>query len=321
MPETIKNHPSVDVIIPTYRPGPELRDLLLRLLRQTLAPGNIFIVNTEESAFDKTLVDGLPRVSICHIPKKAFDHGGTRQMALGFSRAAYVLFMTQDARPADKYLVERLLAAVSQPKVRIAYARQLPNASAGVIERYTRSFNYPETSRVKTLGDLPELGIKTFFCSNVAALYERAFLLAGGGFYVPSIFNEDMVFAGKALRSGAAIAYAADARVIHSHNYSARQQFRRNFDNGVSEALHPETFAGLPVAGEGKKLILSTLGYLARTGHLLWIPKLFVQSAAKMAGFYLGRHFHRLPGFMVRAFTDNRSFWEKDHEAEVRAWL
>ena len=47
----------------------------------------------------------------------------------------------------------------------------------------------------------------------------------------------------------------------------------------------------------------------------------YLLGAAKMAGFYLGRHFHRLPGFMVRAFTDNRSFWEKDHEAEVRAWL
>lgn len=321
MPDKFSNHPSVDVIIPTYRPGPELRGLILRLLHQTAAPDHIFLVNTDETAFDGALLDGLPRVDICHIPKKAFDHGGTRQMALGFSRAAYVLFMTQDAMPADKCLIENLLAAVSRPGVRVAYARQLPNASCGVIERYTRMFNYPDTSRVKTLADLPELGIKTFFCSNVAALYDRAYLLAGGGFYVPSIFNEDMVFAGKALRAGAAVAYAADARVIHSHNYTARQQFHRNFDNGVSQALHPETFAGIHAAGEGKKLVLKTLGYLVRSGHLLLIPKLIVHSTAKMAGFYLGRRYQHLPRFLVRAFSDNRLFWEKDHEEAVRALL
>ncbi len=321
MPDKTKNYPTVDVVIPTFRPGPELRNLLLRLLGQSVRPQHIFLVNTEESAFDLSLTEGLPQVCICHIPQKAFDHGGTRQMALGFSKAAYVLFMTQDALPADKCLIERLLAAVSQPRVRIAYARQLPNASSGVIERYTRLFNYPATSRIKVIENLPELGIKTFFCSNVAAMYDRAYLLAGGGFYVPSIFNEDMVFAGKALRAGAAVAYAADARVLHSHNYSARQQFRRNFDNGVSETLHPETFAGVKAVGEGKKLVLSTLLYLLRTGHPLLVPKLFVHSAAKLAGFSLGKHFHRLPMFLVRRFTDNKSFWDQDHEETVRGFL
>ena len=310
-------HPSVDVIIPTYRPGPELGGLL----RQNVVPEHIFLVNTQEAAFDSALIENLPRVSICHIPKKAFDHGGTRQMALGLSKAAYVLFMTQDALPADKFLIERLLAAVSQPKVRVAYARQLPRGDCCVIERYTRLFNYPETSRVKNIGDLPELGIKTFFCSNVAALYDRAYLLAGGGFYVPSIFNEDMVFAAKALRAGAAVAYAADARVIHSHNYSARQQFHRNFDNGVSQARHPEAFEGVGSAGEGKKLVVSTLKHLLRTGHPLLVPKLFLHSAAKLSGFYLGRHYHRLPKFVVRVCTDNRGFWDKDHEAAVREFL
>ena len=312
---------SVDVIIPTYRPGPELRGLLLRLLRQTAAPEHIFLVNTEEAAFESAVIENLPRVSICHISKKAFDHGGTRQMALGLSKAEYVLFMTQDALPAEKYLIERLLAAVSQPKVRVAYARQLPRKDCGVIERYTREFNYPETSRVKTIEDLPELGIKTFFCSNVAALYDRAYLLAGGGFYVPSIFNEDMIFAAKALRGGAAVAYAADARVIHSHNYSARQQFHRNFDNGVSQARHPEAFEGVGSAGEGKKLVFSTMKYLLRTGHPLLIPKLFIHSAAKLTGFYLGRHYHRLPNSVVLACTDNRGFWDKDHEEAVRELL
>ena len=34
----------------------------------------------------------------------------------------------------------------------------------------------------------------------------------------------------------------ADARVIHSHEYTYRELIRRNFDQGVSQACHPEIF-------------------------------------------------------------------------------
>ena len=48
-----------------------------------------------------------------------------------------------------------------------------------------------------------------------------------GGFVPRAIFNEDMILAGTMIKAGYGIAYAADAKVIHSHNYSGRQQFHR----------------------------------------------------------------------------------------------
>lgn len=38
-----------------------------------------------------------------------------------------ILFMTQDAVPADVYLVEKLVSAFEKEKVAAAYARQLPD--------------------------------------------------------------------------------------------------------------------------------------------------------------------------------------------------
>ena len=55
-----------------------------------------------------------------------------------------------------------------------------------------------------------------------------------GGFETRTIFNEDMIFAGKVILAGGAVAYCAEARVIHSHNYSGIMQFKRNFDLGIS---------------------------------------------------------------------------------------
>ena len=66
------------------------------------------------------------------------------------------------------------------------------------------------------------------------------------------------------IQAGYAIAYAADAKVIHSHNYSGWQQFTRNFDLGVSHVQYPAVFDGVPPEGEGMKLVKKTAVYLAK---------------------------------------------------------
>ena len=94
-----------------------------------------------------------------------------RNRATAYSNADIFVCMTQDAIPADTALIGHLVEALQQPKVAAAYARQLPLPDCREIEKYTRSFNYPEESRIKSKDDIAELGIKTFFCSNVCAAY------------------------------------------------------------------------------------------------------------------------------------------------------
>ena len=100
-------------------------------------------------------------------------------------------YQTQDAIPEDEYLVERLLESFENPKVALAYARQLPAKDCREIEKYTRSFNYPEQSVIKYKSDLQTMGIKTFFCSNVCAAYNRNIYDMLGGLIIkshPSLF-------------------------------------------------------------------------------------------------------------------------------------
>ena len=90
------------------------------------------------------------------------------------------------------------------PKVCAAYGRQLPRQDCSFVEKYTRSFNYPETSSVKTAEDIQRLGIKTFFCSDVCAAYKRDIFDRLGGYVDHAIFNEDMIYAAKAVEAGSA---------------------------------------------------------------------------------------------------------------------
>lgn len=244
-----------------------------------------------------------------HIAKREFDHGRTRNRGVGYSEADFFLMMTQDAVPADDYMVEKLLAQLRGERVAVAYARQLADERSGEVEKYARSFNYPEQSAVRTKADLERLGIRTFFCSNVCAAYNRRIFDELGGFVKRTIFNEDMIYAARAVEAGYAVAYAAEAQVYHSHSYTCAQQFHRNFDLGVSQAEHPEVFAAYPSEGEGVRLVKGMVSHLWKSGAKGKIPYVFLQSGCKYAGYLLGRHYRKLPMKLVAAMSDNKAYW------------
>ena len=76
------------------------------------------------------------------------------------------------------------------------------------------------------------------------------------------------------MKNGYAVYYAADARVIHSHNYTASQQFHRNFDLAISQADNPDVFSGIRSEGEGIRMVKDTARWLVKTGHAYLVPKL-----------------------------------------------
>lgn len=305
---------TIDVIVPLYKPGRELLALLETLGKQTVSVQNIILMNTEkkylqELISDEELVRKYPNVKIFHLAKEEFDHGATRRAGVEHSSADVFVMMTQDALPADSALLEKLTAHL-KGDVAAAYARQLPKDDCSVEERFTRSFNYPETSRIKSDADLEELGIKTFFCSNVCAAYRREIYDKLGGFVKKAIFNEDMIYASGVIKNGYQIAYEAEAQVIHSHNYTNMQQLHRNFDLGVSQADHPEVFAAVPSESEGMKLVKMTTAFLWKKGMLFRIFHFYMQCACKYIGYFLGKHYKKLPQKWIVRLTSNREYWK-----------
>ena len=316
--EEKRQEKNVDVIIPVYKPDETLKRLLKRLGEQSYPIRRIIIMNTERPYWKEEEYAWVPNLEVYHVTKEEFDHGGTRNRGAGYSQADVMVFMTDDAVPADKNLIKALVKALDQrgksgEKVVAAYGRQLPNPDCALAEQYTRSFNYPEQSRVKTGKDLKELGIKTFFASNVCCAYDRAEFLKAGGFIRKTIFNEDMIYAGNAVRHrGQAVAYAADAKVYHSHNYSCIAQFKRNFDLAVSQADHPEVFEGIRSEGEGIRLVKKTCAWLVKEGKPWLVPGVIVKSGFKYMGYLLGKRYRSLPGRLVLSFTMNKEYWNKE---------
>ncbi len=375
-----------DLIIPTYRPDGGFRELLSRIERQSLMPQRLIIVNTDVHAWElsgmqDTIESGsLAAITeIYHVSKSEFRHGATRNKAAAWGDSPLMVFMTQDAIPADNVLFERLLAPIGETaaqadharaldcegdssrgieaagnaagtedgieaagnaagtatdtgiggnaagtatdtvtggnagecRIAMTYARQLAGKRAGQIESITRDFNYPAESVTKTAADKDRLGIKTYFASDVCAGYDRSTFEKLGGFEPDVIFDEDMLYAARLIDAGYAVRYCADARVYHAHDYTPMQQLRRNFDNGATQAMYPEVFAGISNESEGIRLVRETARELIRRGRGWLIPELVVQSAFKYAGFRLGRAYRMLPGSLTERLSTNKEYWNR----------
>lgn len=302
---------TVTVIIPTYKPDGKFRKLLKELKNQTYPIEKILILNTEACYWKDALIEGIQQAEVHHITKEEFDHGRTRAMGAAMADTDLLVFFTQDAAPANNKVIECLVKPFADDSIGGAYGRQLPSEDCKFIERYTRSFNYPARSRVKRREDLPELGIKTYFCSNVCAAYRRSAYEKEGGFVTKTIFNEDMILAAHMIQDGYGIAYAADAQVVHSHNYNYIQQFQRNFDLAVSQTDHPEIFAGVSSESEGIRLVKQTASYLLKQKKPWLIPDLILASGFKFLGYKAGQHYRRIPRWLVEKLTMNRAYWKQ----------
>lgn len=304
----------VDVIIPVYRPEEDkLTRLIDKLNAQTMKPEHVFFMQTKVNRVEdekiRMMLEKADHAVITPVEKKDFDHGGTRNFGASLSKAEFMLFMTQDAVPVDEHLIEHVMHAMISERVAIAYGRQLPNDQVGVIEHYTRQFNYPDVSRTKSKEDLPKLGIKTYFCSNVCAMYRKKVYDEMGGFVLHTIFNEDMIMAAGVIQAGYEIAYVAEAAVIHAHKYTYRQQFTRNFDLAVSQRQYREIFDGVKSESEGVRLVKDTMKYLLTHGKWYLVPDLILQSGFKFLGYRFGKKYDKMPLWLVKKFSMNKSYW------------
>jgi rhamnosyltransferase len=297
----------VSVIIPTLNAGPRLRTVVDALMGQSAPPAEIIVVDS--SSDDGTA--GLAREIGCRvisIDRKDFNHGTTRNLAEAAAVGDVLIFMTQDAEPADDRLIENLVLPLTEPLVAAAFARQITDERAGPVERFARGFNYPAESRIKCRDDLEELGIKTFFFSNVCSAIKKDVFNFMGGF-PGTIMNEDMSFACKAIMGGYKIAYQADARVVHQHDYTPMEQLRRYFDIGVS--LVENDIIGLAEpGGEGARFIKEGFSSLFSPSRPLVSVRFLADAAFRYAGFFLGMRYRSMPASMVGRLSMHRFYFD-----------
>lgn len=279
MPQT-----NVSVIIPTLNAGTMIDDLLTCLEHQSRVPDEIIVVDSSSDDDTRDVVRRHPHVRLIVIDRKDFNHGGTRDMALRESTGEFVLFLTQDALPKDSGYIAAILEPFGDDHVGLVYGRQIPRADAYAPESLVRSYTYGPQSFTVTPQDIKRMGIRAFRASDVCAAYRRTAYLQVGGFEDPILTNEDMFIAARLLHAGWHVVYEAKAEVIHSHNFTWKQQFKRNYIQGVEMEKHRDILGDAPITGEGVALVKYTMLGLLKQGKIIDMGWFFIDCIFRYAG-------------------------------------
>lgn len=280
---------SLSLVVPTLNAGEDFAYLLEALQKQSVVPDDVLIIDSESDDNTLSVVGRFENIRTIVIPRGEFDHGATRHQAFLETVGEIVLFMTQDAIPADEFCIERLIQPFAIPNVAMTYGRQLPKLDARRFEQLVREFNYPEKPNIRSKEDIPHLGIKTFFASDVCSAYRRSAYFACGGFERPCNTNEDMLMAAKFIHADLRVAYASTATVLHSHNLTPREQYLRNKEVGVLLVRGAHLLQGVSEIGEGKRLVAFVVSSLIKERKILEIVAFGVDCAARLLGNKAGR--------------------------------
>ncbi len=279
----------ISVVIPTLNAEKQLDSLLTMLEEQTVLADDILIIDSSSDDHTVSVAEAHSSIRIIQIPRETYNHGKTRDLGVQQTAGDVILFFTQDAVPADVRLIEFLMKSVQNPNMAVAYARQIPREDSSPREKLVRAYNYPPENRQQSADDIRNMGIKAFFCSNVCAAYRRDVYEKLGGFEKDLLSNEDMMYAARAIRNGYRISYVADAAVIHSHDFSLREQYRRNWIQGYEIERHQELLGNTSSSREGIQMLKVVAVQLIKQGRCFSIIGLTADCAARYLGSRAGK--------------------------------
>lgn len=300
---------NIQIIIPVYKPDNKLLDLLKQIKKQIIKDIPLLIIDSGSNDEYKNEIKNM-NCLVKKIDAKTFNHGGTRQMGADmFPDKDIYIFLTQDAILADEYAINNIVKVFNNDNVGCAYGRQLPHKGATIFAIHARLFNYKNKSYIYSIKDKEKYGMKTVFSSNSFAAYRRTALKDVEGFPTNTILSEDMYVTAKMLLKNWSVAYCADAKVYHSHNYTIWQEFKRYFDIGVfhaREAWIREIFG--KAEGEGKKFVVSEVKMLMKNNPLLLIEMVF-RDGMKFLGYRLGIKEKYLSRNIKRKISMTKRYW------------
>lgn len=300
---------SASVVIPVLNAAAYLPALFAAFKRQVPRPPDEVIL-ADSGSTDRTLELAAAEPGIRLVRVERFTHGRSRNLGAQAARGTVVVFLSQDALPADEHWLAQLLEPFADPRIAAAYSRQVPRPDANPMERHFLETRFPPGGPLERGGGDPaQLSLESVFFSNVSSAVRRESLLRHP-FDEELIMSEDQQLSRDLLSAGLGVVYRPSSVVLHSHNYTLGSVFRRYFDSVYSLTV---IFRGHTVGtslGMGVRYALDELLYMVRR-HPLWLPYYGLYFAAKSLGTLAGHAAERLPRPVARLMSFHRYHWDE----------
>ena len=309
--------PDISIIIPTKNGGHDIEKCLSGVFHQeTDYSFEVIIIDSGSSDDTVQVVKKFP-VTLVAMKPEDFNHGKVRNLGGRLAQGRYIVYLTQDAYPANEHWLQNLARNLEKDgKVAGVYSRQLPKPDCNLLEvkRISKAFGpirqiknrdgIREGAHFKEVSNLTQL----IQFSNVSSCLRKN-IWAKISFNDNSIFGEDQEWAKEILEAGYSIVYEPQSVVYHSHNDSLKRQFKRSFDCAVSFKViknikvNPFLIPILAFYNSYRNygfIKESTMNFLVQIKWLMYsIAEYFVINLAR----WLGIHHEYLPKSIKRRVT------------------
>jgi rhamnosyltransferase len=298
---------AISVVIPTLNAAAYLPQLAEAVFDQDGAdPLELILVDSNSTDATAELASGCEKVSLTPIDN--FTHGGARNMGARLAKGDIVVFLTQDALPADKNWLSELIKPFSNDSVAAVCSRQIPHEDAAPMEQFFLAKRFPSERIERNLESCKDVGYENVLFSDVSCAIRRSVLLKYP-FDETLIMSEDQQFSRDVIKAGYTVVYEPKSVVIHSHKYTLWQPFKRYFDSIYALRIIFKDQDMKSSAAIGRKYVAEELKYIARK-HTLWLPYYFVYTGVKAVATIMAHFADRLPQWLLKKISMHAYHWK-----------
>jgi rhamnosyltransferase len=248
------------LVIRAYNESAHLGRLLEGITHQTIKDVEVILVDSGSSDSTVAIAESYG-ARVVHIPPEEFTFGRSLNLGIHTATRKFVVIASAHVYPVYPDWLVSLLRPFEDEKVALAYGKQRGSETAKFSEGQILIQWFPDVSQLQQ---------GTAFCNNANAAIRRS--LWEKNPYDESLTGlEDLAWAKWAKEQGYAIAYMAEAEVIHVHHETPHGVFNRYRREAMAfKQIHPEAhfnlydFIRLTTAN-----ILSDAWHSARE-HVLW---------------------------------------------------
>jgi len=213
------------IIMRSYNDMPLISHTLAMVSRQTI-PFQLISLDNESTDGTSREIDRYTD-HIVTIPRGAYIPGKVLNQGVEMSHGEFVVFLNSDCTPQNEEWLQNLLNGFTDDRVAAVFGRQIPRPDCHPIFARDTEDTYGDGSRQKYWRH----------CFSMASSAIRRSVWETMRFDETLQYSEDMDWTWRARQKGYQIRYVPDAIVMHSHNYTLRQFYRRHYGEGCAEAV------------------------------------------------------------------------------------
>jgi GT2 family glycosyltransferase len=309
----------VSLLLPVKNQEHDVRELVPLVLSQK-ASAQLEIVAVDSGSQDGTIAALVELgATVLAIDPADFDHGLTRNLAARHAEGEILLFLSGRSRPVGEHWLASLLSVLDDdPQAAGVCSRVLPHTNADLLTTKDgeRELSGSPRRERKVIDDW-----SSYRCMSVE---QRRVLLnfhTVGAALRTEVFNqisfrsvdtlgEDLLWAREALEAGWSLWHEPASVVHHSHNYTLRELFARNVDDGLANReINDRTLKEEEVFSLIRTLVMDDWTYLqsvvgAKREELdNWRLEAAMRRVAQVIGQWVGANHRELPSEMIPFFS------------------